>query len=304
MEPLVSVVIPTFKRPKYLKRAIDSILNQTYKNVEIIVVDDNDPNTKDRNETMKVIDYYSNNNISYIKHEKNCGGSVARNTGWKASKGVYITFLDDDDEIVENKILKQVNCLEKLDKSWGACYTAYNIEKENGQSQYSIEKRSGHLYIDALMRTMFLGSGSNLFLRKSIVDKINGYDERFIRNQDIEFLVRVAKLSKIAYIDERLLIIHIEGNRIKQTWEKYEFYTNFYLKIFREEINGLSKCDKRRVISVISLERARVAISYKQFKEAIYILIENKVRFVDIFKYIKYIIHRIITGKSYGFYLK
>ena len=97
--PLVSVIIPTYKRPDYLDRAIDSVLNQTYNNIEIIVVDDNNPNTEGRERTEKIMRRYENNpHVIYIKHEYNKNGSAARNTGFKASHGVYLAFLDDDDQ--------------------------------------------------------------------------------------------------------------------------------------------------------------------------------------------------------------
>ena len=80
----VSVIIPTYKRSKYLIRAINSILNQTYKNVEIIVVDDNGKNTPDQIETEKELQKYINNkHIIYSVHEKNKNGAAARNTGVK-----------------------------------------------------------------------------------------------------------------------------------------------------------------------------------------------------------------------------
>ena len=125
--PLVSVIIPTYKRPDMIARAIDSVLNQTYKNIEIIVVDDNDPSFWERKATAEVMNQYESNlKVTYIQHECNRNGSVARNTGWRHAKGMYITFLDDDDEISPRKIQVQVECLEKLDRAWGACYTAYH----------------------------------------------------------------------------------------------------------------------------------------------------------------------------------
>ena len=128
MEPLVSVVIPTYKRPTDLKRAVDSVLNQDYKNIEIIVVDDNNAGTSERAETETLMEQYAENTkVKYLKHDKNRNGSAARNTGWKSAKGKYITYLDDDDEISKSKIKKQVECLEALDDSWGACYTAYRL---------------------------------------------------------------------------------------------------------------------------------------------------------------------------------
>ncbi len=302
MDPLVSVIIPTYNRPKYLKRCIDSVLNQTYKNIEIFVVDDNNPNTDARIETEKLMfEYASFSNVIYLKHAQNKNGSAARNTGWREASGVYITYLDDDDEIEKTKIQKQVDCLEKLDNSWGACYTGYKLIKEHGGNQVSSEKRSGNCYIDALMRTMFMGSGSNLFLRKSVVDEIGGYDESFQRNQDIEFLVRVLEHYKLAYVDESLLTIYQEGERASRSFEKIDEYTKHYLNVFQNRINALAESDRQRVVAVISLERCRVAFYKKKYKAGLKILSENKVEFKYIIRYIKYILYRLITHKSYGF---
>lgn len=301
-DSLVTVVIPTYNRPIYLKRCIDSVLNQTYSNIEIIVVDDNDPETEARKETESVInDFTGINNIKYLKHEKNRNGSAARNTGWKASHGQYITFLDDDDEIDITKIEKQVLCLQNLDSTWGACYTGFQLLKENGKDQISSERRAGDCYIDALMRTMFMGSGSNLLLRKSVVDDVNGYDESFWRNQDIEFLARICEKYKLAYIDEILLTIHQEGERIKRTFDDIEKINQHYLKKFRERINNLDEKERERVIAVISLERFRQALYCRRFHEGIKILVDNKVSVRYILKYCKYLFFRFVTGKSYGF---
>ncbi|GFI32649.1 putative glycosyltransferase EpsJ [Lachnospiraceae bacterium] len=300
--PLVSVVIPTYNRPVYLKRSIQSVLEQTYSNIEIIVVDDNNPGTQARFETESVMKIYEEHpEVVYIKHDRNRNGSAARNTGWKAAHGKYITFLDDDDEIALAKIERQVLCLEALDDSWGACYTGYRLIKENGKEQISAEKRSGFCYVDALMRTMFMGSGSNLFLRKKVVDEIGGYDESFRRNQDIEFMVRVLEYYKIINIDEPLLKIYQQGKRERRSFEDIEQVTEHYLNTFSEKINNLSVGDRKRVISVISLERFRVAFYYKKYSDGFKILRDNHVSIIMIIKYLGYLSHRMITNKSYGF---
>ena len=299
---LVSVVIPTYSRPVYLKRCIGSVLKQTYKNVEIIVVDDNDPATEVRQETEQVMQsFVGNDNITYLKHPCNKNGSAARNTGWRYSHGSYITFLDDDDVIEPTKIAKQVECLEQLDSSWGACYTGYRLFKEHGDHQISSEKRFGDCYVAALMRTMFMGSGSNLLLRKSVVDEVNGYDETFIRNQDIEFLVRVTEKYKLAYVDEVLLTIYQEGVRPNRTFEQLENISGHYLSKFKERIDSLDSDDRERVYAVISLERCRGAFYKKKYLKGLKILKENKVKLKYQVKYCKYLVHRKLTGKSYGF---
>lgn len=301
-KPLVSVIIPTYKRPMYLKRCIQSVLNQSYPNIEIIVVDDNNPDTAERKETEELMEEFSGYpSIQYLQHECNKNGSAARNTGWRNASGKYITYLDDDDEIEKEKIEKQVACLAGLDDSWGACYTGYRLIKEHGANQISSEKRSGNCYIDALMRTMFMGSGSNLLLRKSVVDEIGGYNESFQRNQDIEFLVRVLEHYKLAYVDETLLTIYQEGNRANKSFEEIDSYSQHYLNTFREKIDALAPNDKQRVIAVISLERCRTAFYKKQYKAGISILKNNHVSVVYIIKYFEYLMRRAITKQSYGF---
>lgn len=300
--PLVSVVIPTYSRPTYLKRCVESVLKQTYKNVEIFVVDDNNPETEARFATEAVMAEFANDHqVHYLQHEFNKNGSAARNTGWRASSGKYITYLDDDDVIAPTKLQKQVECMETLDESWGACYTGYEVVKEHGDRQISSEKRSGDCYLNALMRTMFMGSGSNLFLRKSVVDEIGGYDESFQRNQDIEFMARALEHYKLAYIDEDLLTIYQVGNRITRSFEQLDDYAKHYLETFQEKIDALPNHEKERVIAVISLERCRVAFYKKHYIDGLRILKENNVGVKYWFKYTRYLINRILTGKSYGF---
>lgn len=105
---LISIVMPTYKRSDMIGRAIESILNQTYTNFEIIIVDDNDETSVERQETEENLKpYILNEKIKYIKHKKNLGGSQARNTGIEIASGKYITFLDDDDEYYPEKLEKQ-----------------------------------------------------------------------------------------------------------------------------------------------------------------------------------------------------
>lgn len=106
MEELVSVVIPTHKRFEELFRAIDSVLKQTYSNIEIIVVDDNSQDKELRERIKEKIKKYSEN-IQYIENETNLGGAKSRNVGIEKAKGKYISFLDDDDEYYPEKIEKQ-----------------------------------------------------------------------------------------------------------------------------------------------------------------------------------------------------
>ena len=106
----VSIIIPTYKRDiKLLSRAIDSVINQTYENIEIIIIDDNPPDSKFRKDVINFMQQYKDNDkIVYILNAQNVGGSIARNNGIKEATGQYITFLDDDDEYLSGKVEKQL----------------------------------------------------------------------------------------------------------------------------------------------------------------------------------------------------
>ena len=178
--PLVSVIIPTYKRPDVLERAIDSVLNQTYERIEVIVVDDNAPYTSSRVETELVMGKYKGNGkVKYIQHPENRNGSAARNTGISQANGKYIAFLDDDDEFLERKLELQVLRLEELGESWGVCYTHF-VRKKNGRLlDGGIEQREGLLTAEILKGSFYISAGSNLLVRKDLVETIGGFNESF-----------------------------------------------------------------------------------------------------------------------------
>ena len=115
-EPLVSVIIPTYKRTwEYLHRAVVSVLGQSYKNFELIVIDDSPEIYDDRlviEENMTKM-CEEDSRIIYLMNEKNLGGALARNRGIEIAKGVYTTFLDDDDEYLPEKLRHQVDFMQK-----------------------------------------------------------------------------------------------------------------------------------------------------------------------------------------------
>lgn len=116
MDCLVSVVIPTYKRNlDYVSNAVQSVLNQTYKNIEIVVVDDNYGDFEFRDDIKKYIEGFGSDKIIYIRNKDNIGGSLSRNVGIEASHGDYITFLDDDDEYMPQKVEKQLKFMLETD---------------------------------------------------------------------------------------------------------------------------------------------------------------------------------------------
>lgn len=228
----VTVIIPTYKRSESLCRAINSVLNQTYRNIEIIVVDDNDKDSKYRKINEKKLEKYSKlKNFKYMKHEKNKNGAAARNTGIKASTGEYIAFLDDDDYFLAEKIEKCVNILEE-NKKYGGVYTSVALKKGGKIINVINANLSGNLALNFLKQEHLLGTGSNIFIKKEIIDKIGFFDENFLRHQDIEYMIRFFKYSEILNLNEILVVKSTDDkinslNYKKQKDTKYMFFKKF-----------------------------------------------------------------------------
>lgn len=249
----VCVIIPTFKRPDKLSNAIDSVLNQTYKNIEIIVVDDNDPNTEWRNQTEEVmLAYVDNAKVQYVKHPYNKNGSAARNTGAAVSNAEYISFLDDDDEFLPTKIESQIKRLEELDNTYGCCYSKYATRKEGGKMVVGKEHREGYLYVEALCRELCTMAGSNLLVKKSAFDSIGGFDESFKRHQDVEFLTKLLQKYKIAYDNNLGLVVNLHEHSGAVDYQKI---LDQYEETFRPTVNLLGVDVKRKFYYNINIQR-------------------------------------------------
>lgn len=298
---LVSVIIPTYGRPSTLTRAIDSVLNQTYKNVEIIVVDDNNPNTDDRKNTECVIKKYIDlDNMIYIKHDRNKNGSAARNTGFRNSSGEFIMFLDDDDEFLPNKIHTQVDRLSSLDRSWGACYTNYIRKKSGKITVYGNEKREGNLLTEELMRNLFVHAGSNLMIRREVVSEVGGFDESFKRNQDVEFLSRILVKYKLAYADVIGLIVHVHDRAYEK--EIYEEITLDYMNKFSHLVNQMPEKDRNRINKMIDLQLFRYFITTRgKRKKGFQKMFSKDLSLCLICRYMTHLLIRRISKKAYGF---
>lgn len=298
----VSIIIPTYKRPTTLRRAIDSVLNQTYSNIEVIVVDDNNEGDQYRAETEKLMfEYINNEKVKYIKHIKNMNGSVARNTGIKNSQGTYIGFLDDDDEFISNKIEYQVNLMEELDSTWGACYTGFRKEKNGKILEVSSENREGYLKNEALMRTLYINAGSNLLVRRSVIEEINGFDESFRRNQDLEFLFRILDKYKLAYVNYCGLVVHFDSRITKNTIDDIDKIDKNYIDTFKNYIDELPYKEQKKLYLMINLDKFKILLLRKQIKLLIKHVIDKKINLVILIRYIFYIVNRKITKRCYGF---
>lgn len=298
---IATVVIPTYRRPDRIVRAVLSALNQTCTDIEVIVVDDNGKNTKEAIQTEEALSaFIHENRITYIQNEKNSGGSFSRNQGLKIAKGEYISFLDDDDEILPQKIEKQVSLLDRLGENYSACYCAYHKITPDGKVYKSNETIQGDVYRYALARSIYVGSGSNLLVRTDLAKEIGGYDVSFKRNQDLEFLTRIIENRKLAYLSDDLLTIHYEIREVQRSYEQMIAVDAFYFDSFKDRIQQLPESQQRAIYETEALERFRYSISKKHLSDGISNLFKKNVRFSSFCRYVFYLINRIANKISYG----
>lgn len=200
---MVDVIIPTYKRADMLEKSINSILDQTYKDVMVTVVDDNDPETEWRKRTSKLMEkFLSEKRVQYICHEKNKNGSAARNTGLKYTNGEFVCFLDDDDYFMEDKIEKQMKYLSE-NSTKDACFCDYI---KNGKNICLANKKD---FSHDILLGFPTPQTSGIMFRRKVIDELKGFDESYYRHQDYELLLRfydrflMGKIDEVLYVRER-----------------------------------------------------------------------------------------------------
>lgn len=268
MKKLVSLIIPTYSRAAYIKRAIDSVLSQTYDNIEIIVVDDNGINTENQKATEQLLSQYiEDGKILYLKHDVNKNGSAARNTGIRASHGDYLTFLDDDDELLPTKIETQVRALEQK-TCYDGSYCGFQIIREGKILKRVKPTTSGNFQYELLTCRWSIGTGSNPLFRKSVFDDVGFFDESFIRHQDVEFLVRFFRNHKMIAIEEELIKRYIDSRINTLNHKTLLTVKEKFLQTFKFDIENYSEGERKVIYRNQYADVACHAMMNKKYKDA------------------------------------
>lgn len=269
MAPKISVIIPTYGIPILLEKAISSVRKQSFIDWELIIVDDNDPDTAAREKTEALVTEFIKEDscIQYIKHEQNKNGAVARNTGFAIARGKYISLLDSDDEYMSDRLQKCFDAMEQAPESVAGVYTGCEF-KRSGKTYYKYtDVKAGNYLIDTLACKFMFCTGSNIFVRKSVVDELNGFDGAFLRHQDYEFLVRVFEKYSLFALPEILVIKNNENFNLLNT-EILITIKRQYLEKFKYIIDRLSKKDVDYILHRNYINVAERAMADYNFKVA------------------------------------
>ena len=227
---MVSVVIPTHNRVDLLPRTIESVLNQTYKDIELIVVSDGSTDGTD-----ELMAKYANNScIKYINYKPAKGGNYARNLGFDAASGDYVSFLDDDDEWLPTKIEKQVALME-ADDEVGLVYTGINCIYVNENITYPfIPKLRGDLSKEILFQNC-VGSTSSVMLRRSHCRACR-FDENLQALQDFDLWIKVLQGCKADVVSEPMVNYYNYRNQtqVSSSTAKYIKATEYINKKYAD----------------------------------------------------------------------
>lgn len=207
--PFVSVIIPAYNA-RFLADAVKSVCEQTYKNFELIVVDDGSPGSSIR----EICDSFPE--AGFIR-QANAGPSVARNRGISEATGELIAFLDDDDTWLPDKLERQVRLFESLPdrEKVGLIYTGQYLFGENMEYGSKVDEANGMIY-PYLLFGNFIGTCSSVMIPKCVFNKVGLYDASLICSQDFELYLRISRNFEVHSIPEPLIRYRTRPDQISK----------------------------------------------------------------------------------------
>ena len=205
MNPRVSVIIPTKNRPELLKRAIASVLAQTFRDFEAIIVDDGDGSAS------AIAESFHDPRTRYVRNEGARGGGAARNRGAREAQGEYLAFLDDDDEWMPQKLAAQLSALERASPRAAFCFSSVRNVYGNREEVTQVPPGEAEFIERALTRfSGFLTS--TLVIKTEAFTGVGGFDESLPSHQEPDLIIRLSRGRTGVGIDEPLVRMNMAGD--------------------------------------------------------------------------------------------
>ena len=248
---MISVIIPTYKRSRYLERAVSSVLCQSYKNIEIIIIDDNG-NNKNRSDTEELIKrlYGNDPRIKYVQNERNMGGARARNHGAQMATGSYLCFLDDDDIFLEDKLENQHRFMKenKLEMSFSDIKMYNEVGKVvdvRRHGEYVADTDNNNLLVQHLLHHL-TPTDTYMFTREGF-EKSGGFVHKIFGDEYILMLNAILNGVKIGYYPRITAVQYLHsGTRLSSVKRRVAGDVQL-LKIKKEYFDRLSWRQRRYV---------------------------------------------------------
>lgn len=299
MNPIISVIIPTYNSAPYIVNCIESVINQTLNNIEIIIIDDGSTdNTKN-----KIENYINTEKVHYIK-QKNMGVSAARNHGVKIARGEYIAFIDSDDCWLDNKLELQLKIFNKYPEV--VLVTTANIEVDvdgNILSKSKLDRHHADNSMNYLDNLLYVGDyvgllTSSWLLRRNIFLKLNGFVENII-SEDYEFLIRLSGFGNFYIISKELVKYMVRSNSLIRSDRKDEYYS--LINVINMHKSKYSSTQYRYRIARIFLEWAESCVYYgdKSALTAILKTLENNPLEIKAYLlFVKYLLKKFVLDNK------
>ncbi len=255
---LVSCIIPTYKRSDMLVRAIKSALSQTYRNIEIIVVDDNHPGDEYSLDVQRKIESIADDRVRLIRQERHINGAAARNSGIMAAKGEYIAFLDDDDEWLPEKTSKQVDLLNENSGVDGV-FVLSVVYKNNLPIQWKKPYGSDNIHLKIFRRDISVATPTVL-VRKKALDEAGYFDESLRRHQELQFLLDFTLGHKVLVLNEYLVKVHLDDALNRPDVDALiEIKKNYFASVKRH-LERYGKAERQSIFRAHYFEIVQVAL--------------------------------------------
>jgi len=263
--PLVSVVIPAYNMARFLPEAVRSVLEQTYQNFEIHVIDDGSTD-----ETEKVMKAFVSNPKVHYHYQTNRGESGARNAGLRVSNGEFIAFCDADDMWERNKLEVQTGCFREHPER-GVVYTnTLHVDIDNNPVEtYQTTRHSGKITSKLLLQNCVTGATS--MIRTKYLDAVGFYDESLRVGQDYDMWLRLSTVCEFYYLDEITYRYRQWSGQISNPKNELLFFTasiqvrERFLKqhpgiVEQSVIDDLwAKVYAERALSLMRIDKSRIA---------------------------------------------
>jgi glycosyltransferase involved in cell wall biosynthesis len=263
-DPLISIIIPTYNRKVYLPLAIESALQQTYRNIELIVVDDGSTDG-----TKESIQINNGSKYRYIWQE-NQGVSAARNLGLSIANGKYIAFLDSDDLWHPEKIFYQVRELEKQSNKnaiavFGSVWRIDERGKIVGKKPVTNGKNiKNYQLIDYFTKNVIYAPPSNLLIFKKPLLQIGGFDPHIHNGEDKDLIIRIRQKGEIVYLNKPLLYyrIHSASTQGIPKLENIDDVLKDHINVLNKNSSLLNEKDLQQIENTLALEYEQAAYWY------------------------------------------
>lgn len=229
---MISVIIPTFNRAHLLKRCITSIINQTYKDIEIIIVDD-----ASTDNTSDIISELSHDKIRYYKLKENKGACYARNYGVQKALGEYIAFQDSDDVWNTDKLQKQINYL--IEKNADLVFCSFTLHTEEKKIEFPPQQIDENKISKLILKYNFVSTQTILAKKECLIDI--PFDNDIPRLQDWDLMIRFTQKFKVYHLHESLVTMYQQTDSIS----KNKLYLIKALEIIRQKYSKIGLLDKK-----------------------------------------------------------